>query len=114
MTKAEAEVWARDSVYTDVVHHITSSRNVASLEQTGFDLTHHKFGRVWGNGVYVATEAETVTFYETLQGYDVVTLEMRVNLRRLFTYDASQAGTRGMPNVIASNCQRGRRVIANW
>lgn len=107
MTSAEADDWAGSSVYSEVAYHITSQQNVASLEQFGFDLHRVKFGRVWGNGVYAAIDNRTAQLYLTWQGYDATILELRLNLQRIFTYDASQTGTRGMPYVIANQLSQG-------
>ena len=90
MARSEADQWAKDSAFRDDVYHVTDAQNVTSLKQSGFDLTRARFGRVWGNGVYVTPDDATADMYESWAGGPTGRLTIRLDVRRPLTVDVSR------------------------
>jgi hypothetical protein len=92
MTRVEADAWAAGSSYVKPIFHATSRDAAASIRRDGFDLSHRRFGRVWGNGIYATPEPRVASIYAGLHGADAATLELRVNLSRVLSVRLVQAG----------------------
>lgn len=88
MTRREADRWSRDSAYRAPVYHATSPHSARAIHREGFSLGLHRLGRLWGNGVYAATDDQTIRYYMqdlVRRGDQVELLELRVNVRRVLT-----------------------------
>jgi hypothetical protein len=83
MTSNEADRWAADSVYPASVFHVTTVDAAAAIRQTGFDLSKRRWGRVWGIGIYAATDESTLDIYRTIAEPTCEVLELRVNVTRI-------------------------------
>lgn len=94
MPREDAEAFARGSVFTRDVQHTTTASSAAGIRSSGFDLTRNRFGRVWGHGVYVATDEATSAMYRswitTRTTDEAVTLTLKVNVRKVVTLDATE------------------------
>jgi hypothetical protein len=76
MTPEEAELWAKDSVVKDVVHHNTDSfEKVQGILNDGFRPGE---GAAYGRGVYTSTAEE--------HGYGGYNLQMRINIKNPIDY----------------------------
>jgi hypothetical protein len=88
MSRAEANEWAKGSKYTATVFHATSSENAANISNSGFDLSKRGYGRVWGDGVYVALDKQSEAFWIRP---DTVSLNLKIKLNNPFvSSDASE------------------------
>jgi hypothetical protein len=85
MSRAEADAWAAGSVYARPVVHVTTFEAAASIQSTGFSLSHRSGGRVWGDGVYAAIDQGTMETYLRLLGDSGCAIELRVNVRRVLS-----------------------------
>lgn len=90
MSREEAELWARESAIQHDVYHVTDAENVTSLKRNGFDLNRSRFGRVWGNGVYVTPDENTAAMYENWAGGPARTLAIRLDVRKPLMVDVSR------------------------
>jgi hypothetical protein len=80
MTRIEAEKFIEGSQYTKDVYHVTSLDSAKAIEKEGFDLSIKAFGRVWGDGVYVAIDKETVALYRNLEDFKQTTMTLKLKL----------------------------------
>lgn len=88
MDRATAERWASNSAYKDDVYHITPGvANERSIKANGFDLSKKKFGRMWGDGVYVGADQETADLYKTWAGRSARTLKIKIDVSNPFIYE---------------------------
>jgi hypothetical protein len=83
MTSTEADRWAANSIFPAPVFHVTTEGAAAAIRRTGFDLSERRWGRVWGIGIYAATDAATLDIYRTIAGPNCEVLELRVNVMRI-------------------------------
>jgi hypothetical protein len=83
MTSAEADEWAAGSVYAnDEFYHITKGVEAErSIMREGFDLSRRKFGRVWGDGVYVGLDDDTAQMYQSWTGPGARKLVIKVKVQ---------------------------------
>lgn len=88
MNVAMAEKWNMGSAIQGDVFHVTADKNLRPITTKGvikgFDLSIRKFGRVWGNGVYMSDNQETIDMYRDWSGGEATTLRMRVNAKNVF------------------------------
>jgi uncharacterized protein YdaT len=97
MSTAEADAFTKESAFKATTTHTTPSRNVESLKTEGFNLSNRKGGRVWGDGVYVATDRGTTQFYEGFFGEKVSTLKVRVDVRNPYVVKYTKADAELVP-----------------
>jgi hypothetical protein len=87
MSREQAERWTKGSQYQGDVYHITKGvANERSIAANGFDLSKKKFGRMWGDGVYVGTDAETAEMYKDWTGPGARKLAIRTDVRNMLTF----------------------------
>lgn len=90
MSRSAADAWAVNSAIKQDVHHVTTSAaNKQGIMTDGFDLARQEWGRVWGNGVYVAVDDATTGMYRKWIGKDAETLTIRLNVKKPFVYRAT-------------------------
>jgi len=86
MSQAEAEVWAKDSVFKDTVYHGTYNHDIAlKISEDGFNLDFVATGRHFGDGVYTAIEQETALSYATNEEN---VLSIKINANNMLTVEA--------------------------
>jgi hypothetical protein len=83
MTRAEAEAWCAGTSYPRPIVQVTSMVAADRIRQQGFELAFHAGGRVWGNGIYAATDRATEQHYLRLLGDRGTSLELRVSVRHI-------------------------------
>jgi hypothetical protein len=87
MARATAERWAANSAFKDDVYHITPGvANERSIKANGFNLDAQKFGRMWGDGVYVGADQNTADVYRQWTGRSARTLAIKLNIEKPFVY----------------------------
>ena len=90
MSRADAELWAKDSaVKVDTYHVTTGVKNERSIAENGFDLSRTKFGRMWGDGVYVGTDEATAAQYRGWTGPAARTMKIKVDVRNPAIFNAA-------------------------
>lgn len=89
MSRADAELWAANSVYKGDTYHVTPGvANERSIKANGFDLSKKKFGRIWGDGVYVGTDQGAAKQYQRWTGKGARTLKIMTDVRNPAIFDA--------------------------
>ena len=85
MTKAEADVWGKNSVVNETMYHSTSKEVAEKIRNEGFKLSHlgenMNNGGVMGAGHYTAGEEMLSKAY----GEEI--LKTRVNVTKIFNYE---------------------------
>ncbi len=94
MSRAEADDWAADSLYAGPVFHVTTLEAATMIRSRGFDLANRAGGRAWGDGIYATFDRPTLEVYTHQLGERGVTLELRVNVRRVLSVRISQGSRR--------------------
>ena len=90
MSRADAELWAANSAYKGDTYHVTPGvANERSIKENGFDLSKRKFGRMWGDGVYVGTDETTAEQYRGWTGQSARTLTIKVDVRNPAIFNAN-------------------------
>ena len=90
MSRADAELWAANSAYKGDTYHVTPGvANERSIKGNGFDLSKRKFGRMWGDGVYVGTDETTAEQYRGWTGQSARTLTIKVDVRNPAIFNAN-------------------------
>lgn len=86
MTAEAAERWVEGSALADeTFYHVTANSDTAqSIMTEGFDLSKKKFGRVWGDGVYVGLDEETAEMYKSWTGAAAQKLTIKVRVKKVF------------------------------
>jgi SPP1 gp7 family putative phage head morphogenesis protein len=92
MSRGDAAAWSADSQYTGDMYHVTDYRNEASIKAAGFDLTKEKFGRVWGDGVYVTPSMSVADQYVEWveQRGRAERLAIKIDVRNVLEVEASK------------------------
>jgi hypothetical protein len=103
MTRAEAEQWRAGTVLqgldagADEFYHGTHAEAKAAIEAEGFKLGKSEFGRLWGDGVYLAPEfkeahdyAVEVTNKKSNAPENVITVFPRVTSPALLDMDSQE------------------------
>jgi hypothetical protein len=102
MSRDEAERWAADSKINQDTYHLTPGiANARSIMANGFDLSRQKFGRMWGDGVYVGVDEETAEIYKRWIGPGARKLTIRMNVNNPFVYEPTFSGFNNA-DIIAS------------
>jgi len=118
MSRQDAEQWIKDSAYKNDTYHITPGvANERSIRRNGFDLTKSKFGRMWGDGVYVGVDQETADVYRQWTGRSARKLTIKLNVQNPFVYEEvynnfKQADVLLSAQKLNSNVQA-NRIAAN-
>lgn len=76
MTKADADVWAKDSAIPGDMLHGTNQAAAKSIRSGGFNTDSEVYGRMLGNGVYLTENQATMNMYA--HGAE---LTLRVNVK---------------------------------
>jgi len=64
MSIQDAKKLTENSILKQDFYHVTKTTNIESLMKNGFDLNNKSgFGRVWGDGVYLSDNNQTLDFY---------------------------------------------------
>lgn len=107
MTRQEALDWSAESALSQDFVHITSKDNVRGIEAKGFpasyidsiikgfDLSKRRFGRVWGDGVYMSDNPETQEMYREWAGKGAATVILRVNVKNPYVLDEKKENPSG-------------------
>lgn len=91
MTKAEADEWASGSAFqNEEFAHVTKGVDTErAIMRDGFDLGKKKFGRVWGDGVYVGLDDETAQMYRSWTGPGARKMAIKVRVENPFVIQQS-------------------------
>ncbi len=84
MSKPEAEKAVADSALKDTFYHATTPEAAAAISKDGFTSTGKKYGKVFGDGVYLATDAPTTDRYAKQVGAGASVVEVKVNVKNPF------------------------------
>lgn len=88
MSRQTAEQWVQNSSFPADTYHITSGvANERAIIRDGFDLSKEKFGRMWGDGVYVGVDEETANGYRKWTGRSARKLTIKLNVQNVYTYE---------------------------
>jgi hypothetical protein len=89
ISRPDADAWAKSSKYRADVYHVTNSKNVKNIKDNGFKQAGgQSLGASWGNGTYLALDAETADYYQRLTP-NAEKLTLKVNVKNPITFDAS-------------------------
>lgn len=113
MTQKEADLWAANSAHKTPVFHRTDTENVRAIQKEGFSLRKTRFGRIWGNGVYMTDDPVARKKYAQWIGSSSKELELRINVRNVFVFDSDMLDKKNYPmfqrfEVIASTIPGGQ------
>jgi hypothetical protein len=101
MSREQAERWAAGSQYQGDVYHVTpGAANARSIMEDGFDLSKRKFGRMWGDGVYVSTDEGAADTYRRWTGRSAKTMTIKADVRNMLVFDLNHTRL-DVPDVVA-------------
>lgn len=90
MSTTEAAKWSAKSAYQEPVFHVTRKTAASAIRNDGFKTEGETFGKLWGDGVYVATDDATTAIYQAEakqeMGFTPATLKLRLNVRKIYDY----------------------------
>lgn len=104
MTRAEAEIWAMNSKYRSDTYHVTYPEAVDSISREGFDLSKKKWGKMFGDGVYVGTDKATAKMYThwfSNQQEKSTILTIKANVSNVLTVDMGMHDTKRTILILA-------------
>jgi len=91
MTAAESSQWFKNSKLKDTYIHGTTEESVESIKKNGFDLSKKRYGRAYGDGVYMSSEEEV---RKKGLSYGSSRLRIRINVKNpLIDMDGSIMNT---------------------
>ncbi len=107
MTRTQAEEWIKDSKLTGDMYHVTKPENIALIEKEGFETGRVGLGKVWGDGVYVAPDIESVNFYKNMIGENAEYLTLKIKIENPFILSGDI-----LESSLSSNPQIWNKVMA--
>ncbi len=101
MTRSQAEKWASGSKLTGDMYHVTKAENILPIEKEGFGIGKIGLGKVWGDGVYMAPDIESVGFYKNLIGKNAekLTLKIRIEKPLILSGNVMEASVSSNPRI---------------
>ena len=102
MTLKEAERWNKNSIIRETYSHVTEYSYVRLIMKDGFNISGRKFGKTWGNGVYLSNNREVLNYYKKGFYGKGKEIQLKINVKKLLRWDMNVDTTQGytMKNAI--------------
>ena len=102
MALKEAERWNKNSIIRETYSHVTEYSYVRLIMKDGFNTSGRKFGKTWGNGVYLSNNREALNYYKKGFYGKGKEIQLKINVKKLLRWDMNVDTTQGytMKNAI--------------